>query len=272
MAALRAQVVSPRVLRWIIDFEAARVLHVFDRSANLVNDRGEVLSIVDPELGPGPFNLVLNESFDFKGRISPASEIDVGSGTLRVGSKGTLKVGTAAIRLSSAERWNPVPPWRSLGQESRTCLIETIGKAMAISPVQPAIPFEPPPDAGDTDALASYAGGLAGLGPGLTPSGDDVLMGWLHALFVLYPPEEARASAEVIAVSAAPRTTTLSAAWLYAAAAGEAGGLWHLVVESARTGDEPGLRDAIARILATGHTSGADALAGFAAGLSHESV
>jgi hypothetical protein len=288
LAALRAQVLSPRVLRWISDFEAARVLHVFDRSANLVNDRGEVVSIVDPEIGPGPFNLVLKESFGFMGRISPASEIGVGTvnlkvggegtlrfgseGTLRIGGAGTLRVGTTVIALGEAVIWNPVPPWRTLGPESRDFLIETIGKAMAVSPVQPAIPFDPPPDPGDTQALASYAGGLAGLGPGLTPSGDDVLMGWVHALFVLHPPEEARASAVVIAGSAAPRTTTLSAAWLYAAAAGEAGGLWHLLVESARTGDEPGLRDAITRILATGHTSGADALAGFAAGLSHESV
>jgi hypothetical protein len=39
------------------------------------------------------------------------------------------------------------------------------------------------------------------------------------------------------------------------------------MVDAAGRGDEPGLRPAIRQILAAGHTSGADALAGFTAGL-----
>ncbi len=60
---------------------------------------------------------------------------------------------------------------------------------------------------------------------------------------------------DFILKTAVPRTTTLSANFLRAAAAGEAVWQWHDLVN--------GRSYAINQILAIGHTSGADAWAGF---------
>jgi hypothetical protein len=258
LETLDARLATARGLRWMSEFERGRVLHVFERSANLANQRGEVLSIVDPEIGPGPFTVVLSHSFDFQSNWPQQAEIGMEGGLLRVGAH--------AIKVSTAEIWDPVPPWRSIGAERLSSLVETIESEMRASPIRPAIVFDPPPDSEDRAALAAFAERLAGLGPGLTPSGDDVLMGLIHAIFVRYPVERAAEASRVVDRAAVGRTTSLSAAWLNAAAAGEAGHLWHRMVRSASAGEDGGLRGAIRTILATGHTSGADALAGFVAG------
>ena len=68
---------------------------------------------------------------------------------------------------------------------------------------------------------------------------------------------------EAIVASAIPRTSRLSAAWLEAAARGEAGQPWHTLVVALASTDTDTVGDAIHGILGVGHTSGADALAGF---------
>jgi hypothetical protein len=102
---------------------------------------------------------------------------------------------------------------------------------------------------------------ITGLGTGLTPAGDDYLMGALYALWAM-----GRADAGVMAAvveTAVLRTTTLSLAWLRAAARGEASMPWHLLVQAALAGDGDGVETAVAAILATGASSGAAAWAGF---------
>jgi hypothetical protein len=70
---------------------------------------------------------------------------------------------------------------------------------------------------------------------------------------------------QLIAGAAAGRTTLLSAAWIRHAAAGEFGEPWHDLVRGLAATDEGAIRRAAGRILATGATSGAAALAGFLA-------
>jgi hypothetical protein len=112
--------------------------------------------------------------------------------------------------------------------------------------------------AADHDAAISAATSLLGAGPGLTPSGDDVLAGFLAgaAAFGI----DATALSEAIAVLAPARTTALSAALLWHAARGEC------IDEVARlaavlTGQRPGgpelAEAAVSRLLSVGHTSGA---------------
>jgi hypothetical protein len=50
---------------------------------------------------------------------------------------------------------------------------------------------------------------------------------------------------------------------LRAAARGEAGELWHRFVAALIANDQSSMLDAVRRIVRVGHTSGADALAGF---------
>jgi len=108
-------------------------------------------------------------------------------------------------------------------------------------------------------ALALLAAGdpaavpmLLGRGDGLTPVGDDVLAGWLVATRAAGRPNDAVAGAVHAALD---RTTSLSAALLRHAAAGEAIPAFRSVLASGGT-------EAVAGLLAVGHSSGAGMLLG----------
>ena len=102
--------------------------------------------------------------------------------------------------------------------------------------------------------------GLLGLGPGLTPSGDDLLCGALVALHAIGKVDAARDLHGAIAGAADLATSPLSAAFLRAAAVGQSSESLHeiiiLLLEN-QSVSRP--LEAVARI---GHTSGWDALAG----------
>ena len=105
----------------------------------------------------------------------------------------------------------------------------------------------------DLDAALRTATRLVGLGPGLTPAGDDVLAGTVAGLVLLGHPAAERFGAGVHAL-ATGRTTELSRALLKHAAAGQVSGEFAAVVRALiGQGD---LEAAIATLLATGSTSG----------------
>jgi hypothetical protein len=116
--------------------------------------------------------------------------------------------------------------------------------------------------------------GLAGLGPGLTPSGDDVLGGFAAIMALLSAALSADAAsrkhiASAIAAVARPRTTALSAALLAHAARGELaeqmGTL--LLTLSFPFEESETILDAANRVLAFGASSGGDTLLGMLLGL-----
>ncbi|HJS17255.1 MAG TPA: DUF2877 domain-containing protein, partial [Anaerolineales bacterium] len=115
----------------------------------------------------------------------------------------------------------------------------------------------------DAPASSVSAKQLAGLGVGLTPSGDDLMLGAVYATWIIHPYDTAKALAEEIANIAAPLTTSLSAAWLRSAGRGEAGILWHQFFDALITAEHTQIQEATDNILAVGETSGADALMGF---------
>lgn len=124
-------------------------------------------------------------------------------------------------------------------------------------------------ETGDAAALAD----LVGLGEGLTPAGDDVIVGVLAGLD-LFSASAARALAArrrlVAALPAAgARTTRLSAQMLTAAAAGcYAEPLLDLLTALAQApARDTRLKGAAAGLLAMGHHSGADTLRGVLAAL-----
>jgi hypothetical protein len=104
---------------------------------------------------------------------------------------------------------------------------------------------------------------LAGFGIGLTPSGDDFLMGAIYAAWIIHPLDIASILAQKVADVAAPLTTSLSGAWLRSAGRGEAGRLWHEFFEAFVSTDTARTQETMSNIMAVGETSGADALAGF---------
>jgi hypothetical protein len=101
--------------------------------------------------------------------------------------------------------------------------------------------------------------GLVGLGPGLTPSGDDFLIGALAALDAIHQTKTHAALGEAVAAAAPARTSPLSASFLRAAAAGHVGENLHALVAAVVCGHLDAAAAAAGRI---GHTSGWDMLVG----------
>jgi hypothetical protein len=115
---------------------------------------------------------------------------------------------------------------------------------------------------------AALAEALCGRGPGLTPAGDDMLVGWLAAGWLLYgeAPHFLAACEEIVAV-ARRRTHLLSRVWLeYAARGAFALPLLELLASLADENEERLLRAARA-VLALGASSGRDLLHGLLLGL-----
>jgi hypothetical protein len=102
------------------------------------------------------------------------------------------------------------------------------------------------------------AAGLIGLGPGLTPSGDDLIGGALCALHATGSGEAMARLAAWALPLAGKATNRISQAHLACAAQGECGEAVNDAIVALLSGDAPDL----ARIDAIGHTSGWDALAG----------
>jgi hypothetical protein len=116
----------------------------------------------------------------------------------------------------------------------------------------------------DVPAIADVAARLAGLGPGLTPSGDDFIVGYLAALWSRAGFENGiDAMLHPLANALAPlflRTNAISRQMLSDAAQGRfAQRLIDVTGAVAGVGD---VVDATAHALASGHSSGADTLCG----------
>jgi hypothetical protein len=105
----------------------------------------------------------------------------------------------------------------------------------------------------DLEAALRTSTRLVGLGPGLTPAGDDVMAGTIAGLVLLGHPAAERFAAGVLAL-AGSRTTELSRALLRHASAGRVSGEYAAVLHGL-VGERP-LGPAIAGLLATGATSG----------------
>ncbi len=129
-------------------------------------------------------------------------------------------------------------------------LTDALAEAPATSA---ATKLAPPPAA---------AGGLLGLGPGLTPSGDDLVGGVLLALHALPSPRVAGALGRWALALARRASPPISGAQLAAAAQGQGAEALHQTLRG--LGRDPGWHPAphLRRLAALGHTSGWDALAG----------
>lgn len=282
---LEALSTAPSAQGWLAKAKLARLVHVFDPVCNLVDEGGNLLSVVLPSIGSQPFALVVrprNEDngrpFAFSRHLSLNSNISLEDGLLCIGS--------LVVETESAILWLPRPPWsdirpaalRKTGALASSLLKEeaspaSIG-AKALGPrdylfhEQVAMAWQILSQgilANDGTLCRAGAAQLAGLGPGLTPAGDDFLLGVLYGLWASRPADAAARLAREITQEASARTTKLSAAWLKAAGAGEAGEAWHQLWRAAIEHDDRQILATCRRIMATGETSGADALTGLVA-------
>lgn len=111
---------------------------------------------------------------------------------------------------------------------------------------------------------------LLGYGRGLTPSGDDLLLGWLlaHTRWgaILPPPHRFSWLADSVVREAKSRTTSISANLIAAAAAGMADERLLTALDGILTGT-PDEETCAANLLQLGSSSGVDALVGIALAL-----
>jgi Protein of unknown function (DUF2877) len=262
MQTIPALVVTENVNYWLVNSRQPRILHVFDRACNLINERCDVLSVVTAEIGNGPLNLVVEKSM-FLDNLSIESRVFM--------HEKNLNLGDLTITTATAKTWDPCPNWESLHEQQNHVLHQLQQLQNANYKFSFQLPFSNSLITNFASALANadtatainLASHFVGLGIGLTPSGDDFLMGAMYAAWILHPREVAVVLAREIANAAAPFTTSLSAALLKSAARGEAGILWHEFFDALNSGSPVKIQDGVEKLLAVGASSGGDALAGF---------
>lgn len=249
---------GPAARAWLAGSGHVRILHVFDRACNLIDERREVLSVVTQQIGNGPFNLLVEGEASFLKHLNAQSPIFI---------RGTrLQLGDFTIETFSAKPWSARPDWNALHARKEDILNQVRSLPAVTHPPKISesllMPLCTAVATADSSSLPA-ARGLAGLGQGLTPAGDDFILGAVLAAWILHPAEVARTLAEEITQAAAALTASLSAAWLRSAGRGEAGIQWQCFFDALISGDARAVQESARRLLAVGHTSGADALAGF---------
>ena len=256
MQSINAVSFAEDVKSWLRASSQPKILHVFDDVCNLINERREVLSVVIAEIGNGPFNLVVEEPVVFIKHLDVESKVSI--------QKTQILLGDITISLINAQMWNPVPKWGDL-RKRKDEIVDRLALLQIDSDNESILQFSNSLTnaiiKADIPTLQHASSKLAGLGIGLTPAGDDFLMGAMYAAWIIHPQEAAKDITEEIAKIAVPLTTSLSGAWLRSAAKGEAGELWHEFFDTLI--EDKNMYLPMSKILSVGETSGSDALAGF---------
>jgi len=259
--------------------------------ANLRLDSGDLLSLSAPEVALAPNGVAVELPPDVTmgaAGIQPAQSATLSSLGLRIPGA------DLEVTFAGAARWEPRPRASSLApselarrvREARATAIAEgaadsllpllwaldsgagVGPSRFARAAQPAAArLRAAATQSDADAVNRAASRLAGLGPGLTPSGDDLLVGFAAAWVLtaealgLPPHERARVSTALLA-GASAGASELGGAWLAHGVRGE-------VAEpmgrffTALLGDEPGaLAPAVRGVLRLGATSGTDWVVG----------
>jgi Protein of unknown function (DUF2877) len=241
----------------------ARVLMTMPAAVYLsvAGDRGgDVVGILTSDAARLPLGCVLFRGSNGRPLVAlpPGAPAEVGGGRIVVGD----------LAVSAAAWWDPRPRLPSnrpalLPEGVRQLRNALYGEGVPHSaftlpglPTGPGGPLAALRGAvrrADLDAALRTAGRLVGLGPGLTPAGDDVMAGTVAGLVLLGHPAAQRFAAGVYAL-AAGRTTELSRALLRHAACGRVSAEYAAVLHGL-VGERP-LGRAIDGLLATGSTSG----------------
>ena len=243
-----------------------RELAWFDRVINLLV--GEtVIALVLPEVGDGPFHAIV-----------PRLPLRSLSATWQLDAGG-LHYGPWRLAITPITAvWNPSPNWAALciSDNAMGSLRRVVSDTVVVrAEAGPGARYDAVIESGiarllraivegETAPLEAETQALAGLGPGLTPYGDDVLAGIILGLWAAHHPGCWKIGRR-IAQAAAPNTNQLSRAFLDAASQGLANATWHRLLAALSRADRHEIERAAHRVVATGATSGAAMLRGFTA-------
>lgn len=258
------------------DALAIHLLSMHTHAYNFVTATSVVIALVTPHHGNGPFQIVV-----------PAPLPRLPKNTLGVSGEwrqDRLTYGDLQINLEQAEQWHPRLPALPAAPSSALATLVAVASQFPASALtrgtfsltqraQQGIDYlQIGLAAHDRNKLRTGVIHLAGLGPGLTPAGDDFLVGLLAALQSASWSQMQQAGVlpgicAAMAETAAERTMRLSAAWLRAAGQGCFGEPWHHLIVALNANSTDAITAAAHRILTTGATSGVDAMTGFLWGI-----
>ncbi len=245
---LRAEVVG-RFSRAALALGEGEVCALFRRSYYLRFPEERYACVGDASLGRGPLNALVS------GAALPA-----------IGDRILVSVENATLWTPPALAAAGTPDLKGLEHaaharvpgEGLGCLVLGKHNALAIH-AQPALEALERWLVGN--ALDSEAEQLIGLGPGLTPSGDDYFGGILLALRACARGSQAESLWRWLKPRLPKRTSAISAAHLAAAAEGEAHEALHLCLKNL-FGVAGSWDEALEQLGRVGHCSGWDGLAG----------
>ena len=275
---------------------AWRVFAVFRRSFYCRSASGALILVGPATLGAGPLHVLWAGSGELERRL-PAVGMGVG---VDLDGAGPDASAALTLGLRDAREWRPPAPpcWNPtslrrglawLAYAAERAPAEGVGQLiapLAAGAADPARLVGAPSLARRAwPALAALSGwirdalvrgraagtlpasvdGLVGLGPGLTPSGDDVLAGALLALHAFARPDLAGRLAAWLRPRAEGRTGAISLAHLECAAHGEGAAVLHDALAALSSGDPVTLAGSTAAVGTLGHSSGWDGLAGIVA-------
>ena len=249
---------------------------------NLIADDGEIISFVTPAIGNGPFNVVL-PTLTLNAHITSDAKCEL--------NPGFASIGELSIRLSDPDTqiWESRFPWSSLdpSPDEMRLVLEWLDEFLTKrepSPQNqsPAGEWESSlsrdlQDQLETESKILFTGiadhtlamirgsatRLVGLGQGITPDGDDIMLGALLAAWMTEPGTFSIDLGEALLETAGDRTTLISLAWLRAAARGECTEHWHSTLKAIRTMSKKEFLQGSLQIYQQGHSSGWSGLRGF---------
>lgn len=223
---------------------AHRVHSVFHRAVNIVCHDGRLVTLHGPGLLAAPFAAAV-VSLPPRGALAPGMALPASMLDWRDAERAslTMPAGPLAYRPEA------------LGAATGAAALGSVTGRRAQSRLARALA------ARDADRVAAAALGLVGFGEGLTPAGDDCLVGALAAVHRLAagwlaarPALRAR-----LAEAAVGRTTAIAREFLLHALEGR---FAEPVLQVLAAGSEEAAGRAASRLVAMGATSGADTLAG----------
>jgi hypothetical protein len=287
-----AKSIGEQARRLLADGVQGEVIGVSSRGL-FTQTRGGEVAFLSGEEYRGPLTVNIAGDASWLGPAGQDTRFEVGVDGLQLRPSGIR------LLLDGAQTWSP--PRRTglndsaSAQRSRILLLAraaadaapasgmaTLTQWIALGFPAPALPAHPQAERcarlgraiaeGDADAFSTLAEGLLGWGQGLTPSGDDFVVGMLlglsrAGLASATAPSMLSAAARVVDLRARKHTTAISAGLLACAALGEADERLVALVDHVQTGS-PGEAEARAAADGWGATSGWDALAGIGVTLS----
>lgn len=267
----------------------ARIIGVFRRSLYVENTFGRVACIGERGIGPGPLNALCEfpGDVDFTQTVEPGSPAKIRDGWMQLSPR-------MKVDISRPMAWEPEPlpdGWDlEFFLENLPVLVQWIAETGPREGLAPLIaqvvsggevPYEDAFRKISWGGIASFrlwlshsltqaeslefpaiARRLVGLGPGLTPSGDDFWCGVMIALRALgFMGILEKVSGSVLK-QARERTNKISRAHMACAAGGQGAQALHETISAMGAADEARLRSALRELDKIGHTSGWDSLAG----------